>query len=87
MSEDIKEVDERVARLVVGVGRNAVTKMAEGLYTMVKFEHEPEKGLQLLSDASTEDKVAYFQKATNIFSEAVNELAKVDSDEAGDSNQ
>lgn len=87
MSDDIKEVDERIARLVVGVGRNAVTKMAEGLYTLVKFDQEPEKGLQLLSDASTDDKVAYFQKATSIFSDAVNELSKVDSDEESDSNQ
>lgn len=81
MSENIKEIDERIVRLVVGVGRNAVVKMAEGLYSMVKFELEPEKGLQLLSDASIEEKVSYFNKANDIFADAITNLAKVNSDE------
>lgn len=87
MSEDIKEIDERVARLVVGVGRNAVVKMTEGLYSMVKFELEPDKGLQLLGDASVEEKVAYFRKANKVFTDLVTELVKADSDETSSANR
>lgn len=87
MSEDVKEIDERVARLVVGVGRNAVVKMTEGLYSMVKFEQEPDKGLQLLGDASVEEKVAYFRKANKVFTDLVTELVRADSDETSNADR
>lgn len=87
MSEDVKEIDKRVARLVVGVGRNAVVKMTEGLYSMVKFEQEPDKGLQLLGDASTEEKLVYFCKANKVFTDLVTELVGADSDETSSTNR
>lgn len=76
MSEEIKTIDENAARLVVGIGRHSVQKMAEGLYSMVKYELEPEKGLQLIGDASTEDKLFYMTEATNAFGDVVNRLVK-----------
>ena len=72
----MKEINQGVARLVVGEGTSAVKRMAAGMYSMAKYHIEPDKGFQSITDASLDEKAFFISKATDIFSKGVNAAIK-----------
>lgn len=67
----MKEINQGVARLVVGEGTSAIRRMAAGMYAMAKYHIEPDKGFQSITDASLDEKAFFISKATDIFSKGV----------------
>lgn len=72
----MEEINQGVARLVVGEGRSAIRRMAAGMYSMAKYHIDPDKGFQSITDASLDEKAFFISKATDIFSKGVNAAIK-----------
>lgn len=72
----MEEINQGVARLVVGEGTAAVRRMAAGMYSMAKYHIEPDKGFQSIADAPLDEKAFFITKATDIFSKGVNAAIK-----------